>query len=100
MDRQRLWDLARFCRVELLDADLITTDEYAELVSDSDGRGRLETYDQLRSRVAELATASRDVLASIEWIADGRCLFCGGNPGHGHTPTCTWRILSEAVRDD
>jgi hypothetical protein len=73
---QRVWDLVRFCRSELSEADLITQEEYAWLcygmpgTVGPPGQGspsprRLETYDELRERVekaeAQLAqSAPRD----------------------------------------
>lgn len=57
----RLFDLVRHQRHELLKEDLITMEEYGELMTDprADGAGspsrqRLETYDEMRKRIADL----------------------------------------------
>jgi hypothetical protein len=49
---QRLWDLVRYQRSELFAADLISRDEYAELVQDHGAVERLETYDSMRQKLA------------------------------------------------
>ncbi len=59
---QRLWDLARHQRAELLDAGLITGDEYLALLEDHPSVARFETYDFLR-RDRDLARAA---LAQLE----------------------------------
>lgn len=63
-DTQRMWDLVRQQRMELLTADLITQDEYAALAVDHPAVARLESYDELRAAHAEtrgqLAQAQRD----------------------------------------
>ena len=59
---ERLFDLVRFMRAELYDAELITNDEYVELCTEGATglmRGsvrRLETYDELINRVKKLET--------------------------------------------
>lgn len=45
-DYQRLWDLVRHQRSELLDVGLITEDEYAELAQDHSAVKRLEDLDK------------------------------------------------------
>lgn len=44
---QRLFDLARYCRMELHDVGLISDDEYAILVDDPDSLARLHGYDSM-----------------------------------------------------
>lgn len=66
-DFQRMWDLVRQQRGELLDAGLITLDEYAVLAAAEaheigPGRGspaprRLESYDEVGGQLVELRTA-------------------------------------------
>lgn len=60
---QRLWDLVRYMRSELLDAKLITREEFAALLNyetaDAPGQGspsprRLESYDAMRKRLVGL----------------------------------------------
>ena len=65
---ERLWDLVRYQRGELLDAGLITLKEYTDLVSyetaDKAGQGspsprRLESYDAMRKRLDALDAPGR-----------------------------------------
>lgn len=69
-DAQRLRDLVRHQRGALLDADLITEAEYAALAADPGAVGRLEEYDRMRARVAELeahhASTHKAVSAALE----------------------------------
>lgn len=69
-DYQRLWDLVRHQRSELLDAELITRDEYVALLADetkdrqaqgSPSPRRLESYDELRARLSAFE-GERDAL--------------------------------------
>ena len=73
LTKTRLWDLVRYQRSELLNADLITREEYAALLTDetkdAPGQGspsprRLESYDEVRARLtaaeAECATLRED----------------------------------------
>lgn len=62
---ERYHDLVRYQRSELHQADLITDDEYVELLSDSKSVARLHAYDDLRkslksaeAKLAELQKAS------------------------------------------
>lgn len=82
-DYQRIWDLVRAQRGELLDAGLITRREYAALLADETadkpGTGspsprRLESYDELRAENQRL----REVLTDIEGNCDcaGDCANC------------------------
>lgn len=55
-DHPRLWDLVRYCRAHLLEEELITLHEYADLASGRDmsqAARRLEGYDQVRAKLAE-----------------------------------------------
>ena len=63
-ERQRLFDLVRFCRHKLLEEDLITQEEFSEILIEGsvasrapDGGSvkRLESYDHARSRMNVLA---------------------------------------------
>lgn len=65
-DYQRMWDLVRQQRSELLEADLITREEYAQLAADETidkpGQGspsprRLESYDELRAALHAMREA-------------------------------------------
>jgi hypothetical protein len=47
--RTRLWELARYMRMELHTASLITDEEYAELAQDHDAVRRLEEWDAIRA---------------------------------------------------
>lgn len=61
-NNQRVIDMLRFCRSELHEAELITNDEYAEIVQlGSASARRLEDYDELRTR---LAAAESEL---VEW---------------------------------
>lgn len=48
---KRLGDLVRHQRSELHDAELLTDEEYAEIVKDHDAVARLEGYDALQARL-------------------------------------------------
>lgn len=70
----RLFDLVRFMRAELHQADLITSEEYAWLCMEaplSKGGGspsprRLEDYDDIRARLTALAAENKALLQRIE----------------------------------
>lgn len=51
---ERLRDLVRHQRGALYDAGLVTDEEYAALAADTGAVARLEGYDRLRARIAEL----------------------------------------------
>lgn len=56
-DYARMWDLVRHQRADLLDAGLITREEYGALALEEPGPGspsprRLESYDELRKQLA------------------------------------------------
>lgn len=48
-DTQRLWDLVRYCRAVLHNANLISDDEYAALAEDHAAVERLEAYDTAKA---------------------------------------------------
>lgn len=52
-DPQRLWDLVRYMRSRLLEEELVTMDEYAELAMDNAAGKRLEADDVARAADAE-----------------------------------------------
>ena len=58
-DSQRMWDLVRYQRDELHEANLISDDEYALLAKDHAGVKRLESYDAVRASVAKLFAEER-----------------------------------------
>ena len=68
----RLFDLVRFMRSELHEAELITDNEYAWLCAEApmaQGQGspsprRLEDYDEIRARCKTLESTLKSVLAS------------------------------------
>lgn len=61
----RLFDLVRYCRGELHEAGLITDQEYADLVTaGSESARRLENYDELRAKIAELEKDK----ARLDWL--------------------------------
>lgn len=64
---QRLWDMARFCRRALHDAHLISDDEFLALLQDSTSRTRLETYDQMRVKIAYYE-AVREHIRATDWM--------------------------------
>jgi hypothetical protein len=51
---QRLLDLVRYCRHRLFDVELITREEFAELVKDHPAVARLSSYDELRAELTAL----------------------------------------------
>lgn len=54
-DPQRLWDLVRYMRLELLEKRAITYDEYAELAMDHAAVARLEADDAEHVKAGEFA---------------------------------------------
>lgn len=52
-ERERLLNLVRYCRHELLDKELITQDEFASILEEGSA-AKLETYDQLRGQITAL----------------------------------------------
>jgi hypothetical protein len=69
----RIADLIRQQRAELHEADLITDDEYADLCGIAGAVDRLETYDDLRSKLqAALERAER----AEEALAHFACFVC------------------------
>lgn len=73
----RLFDLVRFMRSELHQADLITDEEYSWLCRSEMAQGpqggspsprRLEDYDQLQAKCESLRVA----LEKLHWVAEAR----------------------------
>ena len=93
-ERLRLFDLVRFCRHKLFEENLITPEEFSDIlaegsVSAPDGGSvrRLESYDQMRQCITALE-AERDALKAeiIKWKAAYRKLLTGIRsrcPTHG-----------------
>ena len=55
LTNQRLFDLVRYMRSELHDAELITDEEYVMLASEHASVQRLEDYDALRAKLDSFA---------------------------------------------
>ena len=93
-ERLRLFDLVRFCRHKLFEENLITPEEFSDILSEGsvsapDGGSvrRLESYDQMRQCITALE-AERDALKAeiIKWKAAYRKLLTGIRsrcPTHG-----------------
>lgn len=78
-DYQRMWDLVRVQRHALLDANLITRDEYAELLaaetSSQPGTGspsprRLESYDEVRAKLEQAETTAAQLREAIRPLVE------------------------------
>jgi hypothetical protein len=67
VDTQRLMDLVRQQRMELLAADLITREEYAALAQEHGAVARLESYDQVREKMAHLDSDLRAAQEAVAW---------------------------------
>ena len=82
---QRVWDLLRHQRGELLDEDLISREEYAALLEiGSEAARRLESYDVSRARATALANALNGLRRGACW-----CELAIGNPMlTDHTSAC------------
>ncbi len=73
MNDARLFDLVRYQRGELFEADLITEEEYSWLLSESPlakGSGspsprRLESYDHVRAKIVSLETALKEIATQL-----------------------------------
>lgn len=66
---QRLHDLVRYKRSELLNDDLISMDEYAELAQDHAAVARLEGYDSALKKIRESSEQTvRELNAAIEQL--------------------------------
>lgn len=68
---QREHDLVRQMRMELLEDDLITKEEYAVLAHEKGAVQRLEDYDVLRARIAALALIAdtwRKARESLDYV--------------------------------
>lgn len=69
MNDARLFDLVRYQRSELFDAELITDEEYSWLLSEASlakGSGspsprRLESYDQVRAKIKPMEAALKEI---------------------------------------
>lgn len=80
-DYQRLWDLVRSQRANLLDGELITHEEYAQLAgeeTDTMGPGcgspsarRLESYDEMRAELTRLKADLRLLTSTIDAVLGG-----------------------------
>ena len=66
MTNQRLFDIVRYMRAEIHNAELITDDEYAELAMEHSAVDRLEDYDELRARLNKLEAAAREFVRKVE----------------------------------
>lgn len=69
MITQRLLDLVRYARVYLHDANLISDEEYAWLVENSNGSvDRLESYDEVQKKLKSSVPVSRHRIGQwLEW---------------------------------
>lgn len=79
-DYQRMWDLVRYTRATLLDDGLITLAEYTELCSaetrttpntGSPAPRRLESYDEVRGRMADVSDRVRRLILSTPNTTEG-----------------------------
>lgn len=68
-DNRRLWDLVRYQRMELHDAELISDQEYADLASDHGSVKRLETYESLRRDLA----SAKALLGEARFYVENNC---------------------------
>lgn len=76
-DQQRLYDLVRQQRSELLEAELITLEEYAVLAdTNADAPRRLESYDEVRARAEQAEAALAVALDFVQHKADCPARFC------------------------
>lgn len=67
----RVWDLVRDQRIELFRGGLISDQEYADLVArGSEGARRLETYDEMRARIAILQKELAETKAAFTLPSD------------------------------
>lgn len=98
----RLFDLVRFMRAELHEANLITDEEYAWLCMEApltQGVGspsprRLEDYDELRAQTAKLRDDQKEVTRTLfEAQANLNLALDFGNPTNLH-------VAAHAVRDN
>lgn len=65
-ERERLFDLVRYQRAELHQAELISDGEYTSLLADYSSKARLETYDDMRKQLSILRTEYRNALEEIK----------------------------------
>ncbi len=65
MNDQRLLDLVRQQRVELLTSRLITEEEYARLASVPGSVARLESYDDMRASLTRLERERAEAVAML-----------------------------------
>ena len=71
---ERLTDLVRYQRGPLLEAELITQDEYQELLQIPGSVGRLHGYDNLRADSQRLREALEAIYAKTEIQSSAACL--------------------------
>lgn len=65
---QRLFDLVRYQRHELFEANLISDEEFTELAKEHAAVARLESYDEVRAKITALEAEMkrlRDGLTSL-----------------------------------
>jgi len=85
----RLWDLIRYQRGELLEAGLISQQEYADLVNrGSVSARRLESYDDLAARLSEVEAAGAEYIRRTDPV-----IACQTEPGPGGCGTCRMCVL-------
>jgi hypothetical protein len=65
----RYHDLVRFQRSELHKADLITDEEYAALLSDGNAVSRLESYDEIQTKLTLAQEAKRELVDELRTLA-------------------------------
>lgn len=106
-DHQRMWDLVRFARGYLLDEGLISRQEYGVLVANetetrpgigSPSPRRLESYDELRAKLAALeekAAAFDDRLLRVA-LAAARAGFDASSEGYNGE----FHVMSESFESD
>lgn len=63
---ERLLDLVRYQRQELHQAELITDEEYIQLLQEEGSRKRLESYDELRERLTTLEANCKNLLDAAQ----------------------------------
>lgn len=106
LEGQRMWDLVRQQRMELLQADLITQDEYAALAVDHPAVARLESYDELRSAHAltiaaadKLAGALKSAMSTLDFAISKGVLECHGVREAAKTALAEYAAIRPAAAD-
>lgn len=98
-EKERLWDLARYQRGELLNEGLITKSEYADLAKDHPTVKRLETYDAMRAEIERLRKSEQELRAALNEANRGHnCRVCGVHWSEGHAPDCIVGAALDAAR--